>query len=80
MRLLLLLPVQIYCYKQGSSIDFIWLPADRLALLFLAAASGRPADGLLRHLLSFSAILLQSHSCLRSILALSDDDLKINAG
>lgn len=29
---------------QGSSIDFIWLSADRPALLFLAVASVQPAD------------------------------------
>lgn len=65
--------------SKGSSIDFIWLSADRPALLFLASASGQSANCLQRRLLSFSTILLQSLGCLKSILPLSDDDLKMNA-
>lgn len=56
------------------------LAAERLALLFLAVASVWPADCLQRQVVSFSTILLQSISCLKSILPLSDDNLKINAG
>lgn len=78
-RLLLLLPVHISCYEQLNSIDFVWLFADRPALQFLAAASGRPAESLQRHLLSSSIILLQNLSCLKSILPPSNDRLKMNA-